>query len=45
MIDGLTIQRVTEGVPLEPVHGFLWEHVLAPLKRSTGTKSKKATQR
>jgi AcrR family transcriptional regulator len=45
VIDGLTIQRVTEGVPLEAAHGFLWEHVLAPLKRSGGTKSKKATQR
>ncbi|MBX3191529.1 MAG: TetR/AcrR family transcriptional regulator [Labilithrix sp.] len=39
-IDGLTIQSVTEGAPLEPVHRFLWEHVLAPLKREG--KSKKA---
>jgi AcrR family transcriptional regulator len=32
-IDGLTLQRVTSDVPLEPVHRFLWEKVLAPLKR------------
>lgn len=44
VIDGLTIQRVTEGTTLEPVHGFLWEHVLAPLKRSPDTKSKKASR-
>lgn len=34
VIDGLTIQRVTEGVALEAPHRFLWEHVLAPLKKS-----------
>jgi AcrR family transcriptional regulator len=45
VIDGLTIQRVAEGASLEPVHRFLWEHVLAPLKRSGATKSKKAAQR
>lgn len=45
VIDGLTIQRVTEGASLEPVHRFLWEHVLEPLKRSGGTKSKKGTKR
>jgi AcrR family transcriptional regulator len=46
VIDGLTIQRVTEGASLEPVHRFLWEHVLEPLKREgAGTKSKKATKR
>lgn len=34
VIDGLTIQRVTEGVALDAPHRFLWEHVLAPLKKS-----------
>ncbi|MBS2014453.1 MAG: TetR/AcrR family transcriptional regulator [Deltaproteobacteria bacterium] len=34
VIDGLTIQRVTEGIALEASHRFLWEHVLAPLKKS-----------
>ena len=45
VIDGLTIQRVTEGGAIEPAHRFLWEHVLAPLKRSGAAKSKKATKR
>jgi TetR/AcrR family transcriptional regulator len=31
--DGLLVQRVMTGLELEPVHQFLWEHVLAPLKR------------
>ncbi len=35
VIDGLTIQRVTEGASLEAAHRFLWEHVLAPLKTKT----------
>jgi AcrR family transcriptional regulator len=42
VIDGLTIQRVTSGVPVEPVHRFLWEHVLAPLKCAP-PKSKRAS--
>lgn len=33
VIDGLTIQRVTEGGSVEAAHRFLWSHVLAPLKR------------
>lgn len=45
VIDGLTIQRVTEGTPVEPVHRFLWEHVLAPLKRPGASKSKKISRR
>ncbi|HSO40791.1 MAG TPA: hypothetical protein VLT33_50040 [Labilithrix sp.] len=50
VIDGLTIQHVTEGTSVEPVHRFLWEHVLAPLKRtkpttSKATKSTKTTKR
>ena len=32
--DGLMVQRVMSGQPLEPVHAFIWEHVLAPLKRT-----------
>ena len=44
VIDGLTIQRVAEGASLEPVHRFLWEHVLEPLKRSSGAKSTKSTK-
>lgn len=35
VIDGLTIQRVTTGEPVLPVHVFLWERVLAPLKRTS----------
>ncbi len=30
--DGLLIQRVVTGAPLEPVHAFVWEQLLAPLK-------------
>jgi AcrR family transcriptional regulator len=45
MIDGLTIQRVTEGASLEPAHRFLWEHVLAPLKRSGTTRTNSAARR
>ena len=33
VIDGLMLQRVTEGIALAPIHTFLWEHVLLPLKR------------
>jgi AcrR family transcriptional regulator len=31
--DGLVVQRVMTGLELEPVHKFLWERVLQPLKR------------
>jgi AcrR family transcriptional regulator len=30
--DGLMVQRVMTGVDLEPVHHFLWEQLLQPLK-------------
>ena len=33
VIDGLMLQRVTEGIDLEPVHTLLWENLLAPLAR------------
>lgn len=33
LTDGLLVQRMMTGLELEPVHNFLWEHVLAPLKR------------
>jgi AcrR family transcriptional regulator len=33
VIDGLMLQRVTEGIDLEPVHRLLWENLLAPLAR------------
>ncbi|MCU0676542.1 MAG: TetR family transcriptional regulator [Myxococcota bacterium] len=33
VIDGLMLQRVTEGIELEPVHRLLWENLLAPLAR------------
>jgi hypothetical protein len=39
VIDGLTLQHVTSAVPLEPVHRFLWERVLAPLKREPGARA------
>lgn len=32
--DGLMVQRVMSAQPLEPVHAFIWEHVLAPLRRA-----------
>lgn len=32
MIDGLMLSRVAGGVDLPPVHAFVWERVLAPLK-------------
>ena len=35
--DGLLIQRVVTGAAFEPVHEFLWEHVLQPLKISQHT--------
>jgi len=33
-IDGLLVQRVTRKVPIKPLHDFLWERVLEPLKRT-----------
>lgn len=30
--DGLTVQRMMTGCDLEPVHAFIWKHVLSPLK-------------
>jgi len=33
VIDGLTIQSVTDGASAEPIHAMFWERVLAPLKR------------
>ncbi len=33
LTDGLLIQRVMTGLDLEPVHAFIWTHVLRPLKR------------
>jgi AcrR family transcriptional regulator len=35
VVDGLTIQRVTDGTSLSPVYAFLWERVLEPLKRTS----------
>lgn len=32
-IDGLVVQRFMTGCELAPIHEFLWEHVLGPLKR------------
>ena len=32
--DGLMVQRVMNGLDLAPVHEFIWEHVLRPLKRN-----------
>jgi AcrR family transcriptional regulator len=40
--DGLMLQRVTEGITLEPVHTLLWENLLAPLER-TATPSREPT--
>ena len=36
--DGLLIQRVVTGTPYEPVHTFLWQHILEPLKISPSNK-------
>lgn len=32
-IDGLMVQRVMTGCDLQPIHEFLWDHVLGPLMR------------
>jgi len=37
LTDGLLVQRVMTGVALEPIHEFLWTHLLAPLKRPKET--------
>jgi TetR/AcrR family transcriptional regulator len=34
VIDGLMVQRVMADVELAPIHEFLWERVLAPLKQT-----------
>lgn len=34
VIDGLMVQRVMTQVDLTPIHEFLWQRVLAPLKRN-----------
>ena len=41
--DGLIVQRVMLGLDLEPVHKFLWEHVLLPLKRAEPSGSSPTT--
>lgn len=38
--DGLMLQRVTEGIDLEPVHTLLWEKLLAPLDLDSSTHAK-----
>lgn len=50
MTDGLVVQRLMTGLDLEPVHEFLWEQVLRPLKidrpeGATGGASSKETRR
>ena len=35
--DGLLLTRVMTGVPYAPVHRFLWQHVLEPLKTTPET--------
>lgn len=35
LTDGLLIQRVMTGLELEPVHNFIWAHILEPLKIDT----------
>ena len=32
--DGLIVQRMMTGCDLAPIHRFIWDHVLSPLKRS-----------
>lgn len=38
VVDGGMIQRVMTGASHAPVHRFLWEHVLAPLKIEDGAR-------
>jgi AcrR family transcriptional regulator len=33
IVDGMLVQRVMTQCQFEPIHQFLWEHVLKPLKR------------
>jgi len=34
LVDGLMLQRVTQGISLAPAHELVWSHLLAPLKRA-----------
>lgn len=43
IVDGLMLQRVTEGIDLTPIHALLWERVLAPLKLTPTDASAKST--
>lgn len=45
VIDGLTLQRVTNPGAVEPVQKMLWERVLLPLKRTPPAKSAKSAKR
>ena len=40
LTDGLLIQRVMTGLDLEPVHQFIWAHILAPLKNPQPNREK-----
>ncbi len=33
LVDGLMVQRVMTGLDLGPIHQFVWDHVLCPLKK------------
>jgi AcrR family transcriptional regulator len=35
VVDGVLVQRVMTDCEFEPIHAFLWEHVLEPLKIET----------
>lgn len=35
LVDGLLVQRVMNGIELGPVHEFVWDHLLGPLKVET----------
>ena len=37
LVDGLMVQRVMTDVDLAPVHAFIWDHLLAPLKLTPET--------
>lgn len=37
LVDGLMVQRVMTDVDLAPVHTFIWDHLLAPLKLTPET--------
>lgn len=34
VVDGALVQSITHSGPSQPLHTFLWDHVLSPLKRS-----------